>query len=162
MTLYYISLSANFINGKTMTDSEFSELCIDISRELGCDDINELAETGEIVLDDVRIGLFYSEDDVAISCFVDVGFVEEALRPVVFENILVLNLEINGINGETLGFERNSGHLVLRANMMAESGYTAEQLANSLRDYSQFVQKVRTEVLCNKDAQSDEFLSELV
>lgn len=145
-----------------MTDSEFSELCIDIGRELGCDDITELAETGEIVLDDVRIGLFYSEDDVAISCFVDVGFVDEALRPVVFENILVLNLEINGVNGETLGFERNSGHLVLRANIMAESGSTGELLANSLRDYSQFVQKVRAEVLSNKDAQSDEFLSELV
>lgn len=145
-----------------MSDSEFSALCIDISRELGNDDINELAETGEIVLDDVRIGLFYSEEDVAISCFVDVGFVEEALRPVVFENILVLNLEINGINGETLGFERNSGHLVLRATMMAKSGCTADQLAACLHDYVQFVQKVRAEVLSNKDAQSDAFLSALV
>lgn len=146
-----------------MTNSEFSELCIDIGRKLGCDDINELADTGEIILDGVRIGLFYSEEeDLAISCFVDVGFVEEVLRPVIFENILVLNLEINGVNGETLGFERNSGHLVLRATIVPDAGCTADQLAVCLRDYIQFVQRVRIEVLSNQDMQSDAILSALV
>jgi hypothetical protein len=146
-----------------MTDTEFTELCVDTCRCLDCDDIHQLADTGEIILDDVRFGLYYSaETDGVISCFVDVGLVEDALRPAVFENILVLNLEINGLNGETLGYERNSGHLVLRANMLPGSGFTAEQLADCLRDYSLFVQKVRTEVLSNKDAQSEEFISELV
>lgn len=146
-----------------MTDSEFSEFCIDIGRVLGCDDINELADTGEMILDDVRIGLFYSEEESdVISCFVDVGLVEDALRPTVFENILVLNLEINGLNGETLGFDRNSGHLVLRASMMPASGCTADALALCLRDYAQFVQKIRTEVLSHKEAHSDAFLSALV
>ena len=146
-----------------MTDSEFSELCIAICRELGCDDLNELAETGEIILEDVRIGLYYTEqDDEPISCFVDVGWVEEALRATVFENILVLNLEINGVNGESLGFSRSSGHLVLRANILPESGCTAVQLARCLSDYVQFVHKLRTEVLNNIEVHSDAFLSALV
>ena len=159
----YISLSEKLSAKNPMTDLEFTELCIDICRCLGCDDIYQLAESGEIILDDVRLGLYYSaEAGGVISCFVDVGLVEDTLRSVVFENILVLNLEINGVNGETLGFERNSGHLVLRANMMAESGCTADSLAVCLRDYVQFVQKIRAEVLSNQDAQSDALLSALV
>jgi len=163
LTYAYISLSANLPSNKTMTDSEFSELCIDIGRVLGCDDINELADTGEIILDDVRIGLFYTEEEGdVISCFVDVGLIEEAFRPTIFENILVLNLEINGLNGETLGFDRNSGHLVLRATMMPASGCTADALAVCLSDYAQFIQRLRAEVLSNNDLHSDVFLSELV
>lgn len=159
----YISLSEKLSAKNPMTDLEFTELCIDICRCLGCDDIYQLAESGEIILDDVRLGLYYSaEAGGVISCFVDVGLVEDTLRSVVFENILVLNLEINGVNGESLGFERNSGHLVLRASILPGSGFGAAQLAECLRDYSLFVQKVRSEVLSNKDVQSDEFLSALV
>ena len=111
----------------------------------------------------VRIGLYYTEqDDEPISCFVDIGLIEEGLRAAVFEKILVLNLEINGVNGESLGFSRNSGHLVLRANIQPESGCTAVQLARCLSDYVQFVHKLRTEILNDKEVHSDAFFLALV
>lgn len=159
----YISLSANLGTKKTMTDSEFTELCIGICRELDCEDIYALAETGEFILEEVRIGLYYTEqDDEPISCFVDIGLIEEGLRAAVFEKILVLNLEINGVNGESLGFSRNSGHLVLRANIQPESGCTAVQLARCLSDYVQFVHKLRTEILNDKEVHSDALFLALV
>ena len=119
-------------------------LCTATSRELGLDDVDALADEGEITLEEIRIGLYFSaQTDDVISCYVDIGYIDEAIRPAVFARVLAVNLEINGVHGEALGFDDETGHLILRASINPELGCEAEQLADCLQDYAEFAKKLQ-------------------
>ncbi len=136
-----------------MTDQEFLSLCTETSQLLELDDVDVLGKAGEVVIDDIRIGLYYiAETDEVISCFVDAGYLDDALRPAAFEHMLAFNLEINGANGESLGFDRKSGHLILKATIRPELECTPDQLADWLRDYAEFTHNLR-EILSAADGQ---------
>ena len=127
-----------------MTDQEFFLLCTATSRELGLDDVDMLADEGEITLQDVRMGLYFSaQTDDVISCYVDIGYIDEAIRPAVFARALAVNLEINGVHGEALSFDADSGHLILRASINPVLGCEAEQLSDWLQDYAEFAATLR-------------------
>jgi hypothetical protein len=128
-----------------MTDQEFFMLCTATSRELGLDDVDVLAEEGEITLEGVRIGLYFTaQTDEFISCFVDIGFIDEAIRQDAFSHVLGVNLEINGVNGEALGFDAETGHLVLRASINPDLACNARLLTEWLLDYAEFAVNLRT------------------
>jgi hypothetical protein len=140
-----------------MKNEDFYQLCVDLSREFGEKDIFHLAEHGEILIQECRVGLYYNEEvDEVISCFVDIGYLEDTLRPEIFETILSINLELSGINSESLGFDRDTGHLVLRADIACE--YDASQIAEFLSDYLDFSKELQN--LIASQSHGDEGLSE--
>lgn len=99
-----------------MTDETFLSLCTDTFAALGVDHAVTPSKKGEVSIDGVRIGLYYrADEDEFISCFVDIGEVEESQRPAVFESMLTTNLSIDGVHGESIGLDADSGHLVMRA-----------------------------------------------
>lgn len=140
-----------------MKNEDFYQLCVDLSRELGEQDIFHLAEHGEIHIQELRIGLYYNEEvDEVISCFVDIGYLENSLRPEIFETILSINLELSGINSESLGFDRDTGHLILRADM--ECDCDASQIAEFLSDYIDFSKELQHLIVSQSNG--DDGLSE--
>lgn len=132
-----------------MTNNEFFEFCISISRELALDDIFLLSQKNEMILQDIRIGLYYvAETDEAISCFADVGYLDDEIRPEIFETILSINLEINGLNGESLGFDRDTGHLIFRAEIPLKCD--AVEVAEYLSEYADFAKDLRLLIYSTK------------
>ena len=133
-----------------MTNNEFFEFCVAIGRELAINDIFMMAEKNEIILQDIRIGLYYTAGtDEAISCFADIGYLDNEIRPDIFEIILSINLEMNGVNSESLGFDRDTGHLILRAELplTLESAEVAEYLS----EYADFAKDLRAMIYSQKN-----------
>lgn len=125
-----------------MKNEDFYQLCVELSREFGEKDIFHLAEHGEIYLQEFRVGMYYNEEaDQVISCFIDLGYLEDSVRPEIFETILAINLELSGINSESLGFDRDTGHLILRADIACE--YDAAQISEFLSDYIDFSKELQ-------------------
>jgi hypothetical protein len=142
-----------------MTNNNFFEFCVSVARELGMDDIFSLAENNEIILQDVKIGLYYlAETDEVISCFADVGYLDDEIRPEIFETILSINLEMNGVNGESLGFDRDTGHLILRSEMPLHCDVI--EVAEYLSEYADFAKDLRALIysIKNRSKESSDFL----
>ncbi len=137
-----------------MTNDDFFEFCVSISRELAMNDIFFLAQNNEIILQDVRIGLYYlAETDCVMSCFADVGYLDNEIRPEIFETILSINLEMNGMNGESLGFDRDTGHLILRAEIQLEND--AAEVAEYLSEYADFAKDLRALIGSKKNLSNE-------
>lgn len=137
-----------------MTNDNFFEFCIAIGRELAIDDVFSLAQNNEIILQEVRIGLYYlAETDESISCFADVGYLDNEIRPEIFETILSINLEMNGANGESLGFDRDTGHLILRAEIPLNCD--SLEVAEYLSEYADFAKDLRA-LIHSKRSHSNE------
>lgn len=125
-----------------MTNEDFFEFCVAVARELAMEDIYCLAQKSEITLHEIRIGLYYQAgSDEAISCFADVGYLDDEIRPDIFETILSINLEINGSNGESLGFDRDTGHLILKAELPLHC--EVADLAEYLSEYADFARDLK-------------------
>jgi hypothetical protein len=122
-----------------MTNSEFQALCRGTSLLLGLADTQALARDNEIVLDGIRIGVFYDDaTDTAIHFFIELGPVDENRPLEVLQRVLQLNLELGRMHGETLGYDKESNNLVLRAEMKELASCTPENMAEWLRDYAAF------------------------
>jgi hypothetical protein len=123
-----------------MTPDQFRELCRDASRVLGLADAEALFESRDTVLDGVKVGSFHDEaaDPDGVFCYVDLGPIGPDARPVeLMEEILALNLSLDGAMGEVIGMERESRHLVLRARLSEQQGsLDAHELAECLRHYA--------------------------
>ena len=146
-----------------MTDEAFLSLCTETFAALGLDLAVMLAKEGEVSVDGVRIGLYYrADEDEFISCFVDIGEVEESQRPAVFESMLTTNLSIDGVHGESIGLDADSGHLVMRATIHPLLMGEASDLAESLRDYADFALNLRTDLLRPAVDTDDSLLDVLV
>ena len=144
-----------------MTNNDFFEFCVSIARELAMEDIFILAKNNELILQDVRIGLYYvAETDEVISCFADVGYLDNEIRPEIFEIILSINLEINGVNGESLGFDRDTGHLILRAEIPMSCDFS--EAAEYLSEYADFAKDLRALINSKRNnfSESSDFLIE--
>lgn len=140
-----------------MKKEDFYQLCIELAHECGEKDIHHLADYGEMCIQEFRVGLYYTEEvDQFISCFVDIGYLEDHLRPEIFETILAINLELSGINSESLGFDRDTGHLILRADIALDSDVS--QVAEFIFDYIDFAKELHK--LITSKFHDDEGLSE--
>lgn len=132
-----------------MDEERFLALCRAAGERVQPDNPGQLARTGEMELDGVRIGLFFdSTTDKGIHCYVDLGTVGESERARVFHRALALNLTLEGAHGESLAFDEESGRLVLRS--LIRSGDIANgaqlagaQLADWLRQYADFAHAFR-------------------
>ncbi|MGX5648704.1 CesT family type III secretion system chaperone [Hydrogenophaga borbori] len=131
-----------------MTPDQFQELCRGTARALGLRDPNALFTGGEVILDGVKVGAFHEEehDPEGVFCYADLGPIGTQANPVeLLEEVLAINLSLDGERGEVIGLERDSRHLVLRVRLREDQeplheGRLAEELrrcaaqANALYD----------------------------
>lgn len=131
-----------------MTPDQFQELCRGAARALGLSDPNALFDGSEVYLDGVKLGTFHdeAEDPEGVFCYADLGPIGPQANPVeLLEEVLAINLSLDGERGEVIGLERESRHLVLRVRLKEgqeplHEGRLAEELrrcaaqANALYD----------------------------
>lgn len=122
-----------------MDSFDFERLCRATSEALQLTDVGVLFQLGQVELDGVAIGIFHDADvDDVIHCYVDLGKVEAQEREAVFQRALVLNLSLDGVHGESLGFDEDANKLVLRSRIAVDPVPSGEQMAIWFRDYSTF------------------------
>lgn len=129
-----------------MTNAEFRDLCQATCLALNLPDTAVLGEQGQIEIDEVSIGAYFDEDsDTAINCYVDLGAVDQEDKAEMFEHMLELNLELGRQHGETLGFDRDSGRMVLRSELNDPDQCDGEQMAALFQDYVNFAKEFRAQ-----------------
>jgi hypothetical protein len=130
-----------------MTNAEFQDLCRATCLALNLSDTSMLGEQGQIEIDEVSIGAFFDEDsDTAINCYVDLGTVGTNDKAEMFEQMLELNLELGRQHGETLGFDRDSGRMVLRSELGDPAQWDGEQMAALFHDYVNFAKEFQAQM----------------
>ncbi|MDO8300310.1 CesT family type III secretion system chaperone [Lacisediminimonas sp.] len=130
-----------------MTNAEFRDLCRATCLALNLQDTSMLGEQGQIEIDDVSIGAFFDEDsDTTINCYVDLGAVDANDKAEMFEQMLELNLELGRQHGETLGFDRDTGRMVLRSELSDPEQWDGEQMAALFHDYANFAKEFRAQM----------------
>lgn len=130
-----------------MNEQEFRGLCHSLAAELQVPEPESLEEVGEFMVNDYRVGLFFDQDSERIDCYLDLGFIDEVRRPIVFGRLLEINLEVDGIHGEALGFDTETGHLLLRSGIRTEFGCEPERLGQLLKEYAEFAAGLKETLL---------------
>jgi len=134
-----------------MTPADFRDLCRDASRVLGLADVEALHDSRDTVLDGAKVGVFHDEaaDPDGLYCYVDLGTIGPHAQPLeLMEEILALNLSLDGDMGEVIGMERESRHLVLRARLAEPPGeLDGALLADCLRHYAALANTLLDEAL---------------
>ena len=124
-----------------MTPDQFRVLCRGAGRALGLRDAEALFNATDVYVDNVKIGVFHDEtrDAEGIFCYADLGAIgPDANAVALLEEILAINLSLDGERGEVIGMERESRHLVLRVRLRntmepLHEGLLAEQLQRCAR-----------------------------
>lgn len=103
-----------------MTPDQFHELCRGTARALGLSEPDALFKGNAVSLDEVKIGTFHdeAEDPDGVFCWADLGPINpQAIAVELLEEVLAINLSLDGERGEVIGLERESRHLVLRVRL---------------------------------------------
>lgn len=103
-----------------MTPDQFRALCLGAGRALALSDAQALFNATDAYVDNVKIGVFHDEtrDPEGVFCYADLGPIgPDASAVALMEEILAINLSLDGERGEVIGMERESRHLVLRVRL---------------------------------------------
>lgn len=130
-----------------MTEQEFSDLCRAIAVELQLPESESPEECGEFTVNGYRVGVFLDQESDLIDCYVDLGLVDEVRKNEIFGRLLELNLQINGVHGESLGFDSETGHLLMRAGMRTQFGIRAEEISGLIHEYTAFADELNGSML---------------
>jgi hypothetical protein len=132
-----------------MTNAEFREMCRAACYELRIDEPDALFDGHDVFIDGVKLGVFHDEDlDGGIHCYVDMGAVPPPPDSAsVLHEVLAINLELDAALGESIGVERDSGHLVLRAHLPIPTNLDERVLVSGLKGYAALVNELYSNVL---------------
>lgn len=141
-----------------MTDQEFTDLCQTLAASLPVPDSGAMSEPGEFFVDGYRFGLFFDPERDRMDCYLDLGFIDEGKRLEVFGRLLELNLEVDGLHGEAIGFDGDTGHLVLRSAIRTEFGCEADQLRQLFAEYAEFADDLTATLLSRREKTATQFV----
>jgi hypothetical protein len=131
-----------------MMPHEFSNICRDLSLALRLIDCDALAESKDVYLNGVKIGVFNCvEPQNGIIFYVDLGVPELSSQPSIFERCMDINLELSAVDGEAIGFDRTTNHLVFRAFFAFDEDNNIEALTEAICGYTEFVNELYAEHL---------------
>lgn len=130
-----------------MTEQEFSDWCHALAVELQVPEPESLEEQGEFMVNGYQVGVFLDHENDLIDCYVDLGFIDDGRRAEIFASLLELNLQLNGAHGESLGFESDSGHLLMRAAIRANLGIEVEEMSRLINEYTAFADDLHGSLL---------------
>ena len=132
-----------------MTDAKFREICRAACLLLNIEQTDALAEGGDVFIDGVKVGMFRDEAlGDALCCYVDIGSIEPSADTAsILGEVLAINLELDPGLGESVGMERNSRHLVLRAQLPVTPNLDEHVLVSRLKGYAELVNELYGGVL---------------
>lgn len=121
-----------------MTEQEFSDLCHALAVELQLPEPESLEEQGEFTVNGYQVGVFLDQESDLIDCYVDLGVIDDGRRAEIFGRLLELNLQLNGMHGESLGYDSESGHLLMRAAIPVRLGIEVGEISRLINEYTSF------------------------
>jgi hypothetical protein len=126
-----------------MDEYDFAEICRQAGYLLHLEDADALRVSGATVGGE-KVGVMFFEDfDDGLTVYVDVGRPQDAhAESEIFRELLDINLELSARNGESFGFHRETGHVLLRSYFPGEA-LTPQYLADGILDYVALVQELR-------------------
>ncbi len=127
-----------------MKEQDFVGLCHSLCLEFDLANKEPADVPQEFLINGYRLGLYLDSEVELIDCYMDLGFIEEDRRFEVFGRILEINLEMTGLHGESLGFDAETGHLVLRSAIRTELGCDADSMGQLLKGYTEFADSLKT------------------
>jgi hypothetical protein len=121
-----------------LKETEFRNLCRNISRALQQPDADALGEHGRIAIDGVDIALFFDEqvNPDMLFCYVDMGPVSAASRTEVYGQLLTMNLLSGAKTNGVYSLDPASGNALFVVHFMNPETLDAAQLAEAFRIYA--------------------------
>jgi hypothetical protein len=121
-----------------LKETEFRNLCRNISRALQQPDIDSLGEHGRIAVDGVDIALFFDAqvNPDMLFCYVDMGPIAEAVRAEVYGQLLTMNLLSGAKTNGVYSLDPASGNALFVVHFMNPETLDAAQLAEAFRIYA--------------------------
>ncbi len=136
-----------------MDHQGFLSLCRDVSLLLELPDPDRLGNEGYLEHEGIRLALFHDPDiiDDRLFCYVDIGPVNEASRPRIFERLLTLNLLSGSKTSGVYALDPGSGNVIFCVHIMQPDRLDAQQLADMLRAYVERALNLQHSVLQDVD-----------
>lgn len=136
-----------------MNFQQYRELCRDASVALGLPDPDRLANEGLLEKDGVAMSLFHDEEFVSdrLFCYVDLGPVDEAARPRIFERLLMLNLLSGTKTSGVYTLDPASGNAIFCVHIMDPDRLDGTRLAEMLDAYAARARKLQQDVMRDSD-----------
>ncbi len=136
-----------------MDHQGFLSLCRDVSLLLELPDPDRLGNEGYLEHEGIRLALFHDPDiiDDRLFCYVDIGPVDEASRPRIFERLLTLNLLSGSKTSGVYALDPGSGNVIFCVHIMQPDRLDAQQLADMLRAYVERALNLQHSVLQDVD-----------
>jgi len=138
-----------------MKETEFRNLCRDISRALKQTDIEALGEQGRVGIDGVDIALFFDEqvNPDMLFCYVDMGPVDEVSRTEIYGQLLTMNLLSGAKTNGVYSLDPASGNALFVVHFHNPETLDAAQLAEAFQVYATQTNSLRA--LLAEDGRDD-------
>jgi hypothetical protein len=140
-----------------MKETEFRNLCRNISRALHQPDVESLGEHGRIDIDGVDIALFFDEqvNPDMLFCYVDMGPIADTARTEVYGQLLSMNLLSGAKTNGVYSLDPASGNALFVVHFMNPESLKAEQLAEAFKVYATQTNSLRSLLEEEAEAEAD-------
>jgi hypothetical protein len=141
-----------------MTETQFRDLCRDISLALQVEHAESLAEQGRITVDGVDMALFFNdqEESEMLACYVDLGEINPHTRSDAYAHLLTLNLMSGSKTTGVYALDPNSRNALFIVHFYHPEELDGETMAQTLRFYAAQANQMRG-VLLNWPQQASGF-----
>jgi hypothetical protein len=111
-----------------------------VCAHLGAENTDELAETGQIRIGDINVGLIFDENHAdRLFCYVDIGSLEALDSSghgiAMYRDMLTLNLLRGSKTTGVIALDPGNNHLVLTSHLMDPDSYDGTRLVVVLQDH---------------------------
>ena len=136
-----------------MTETEFQDLCRDISQTLQLSDLDALYRQGQVALDGVEIALFFDADIApdTLLCYVDLGKVNPYNRMETYQSLLGLNLLTGSKTSGVYSLDPASGNAIFIVHFPHPERLDGKALARLLRGYAEQALAMRGGLLVHEE-----------
>lgn len=117
-----------------MNEIEYRQLMKDLCEIIDFKDVDTLYQTGQLLVDDMRLIMYFEEalDPDRMFVYVDVCPMKPEADEGLYKKLLEWNLSVDHTEESIIGLHPNSGNLVLRATVVLDDTITGEVLAEKL------------------------------
>jgi hypothetical protein len=132
-----------------LIQAEYRDLCREISLALNCEHPEALFEYGRVMVNEVEVALYFSDDIDAntLFCYVDLGEVPDEHRADVYQNLLELNLLTGSKTNAVFALEPSSGRAILVAHIRVARKPETATIVKKLRLYARQAESMRGTLL---------------
>jgi hypothetical protein len=130
-------------DARVLGPADFLQICRDASYELGLTDLDTLGTEGYTLVDGIAIGVAHDPELELIQCHVNLGVVPAERRSAVYEELLIMNTEMDRDQNAVFGLHADSDSVLLHVEFPALHRVTGSTLADLMQRYAAFAQTFR-------------------